>query len=431
MSGRTEVKIPRVVSDLKPAPYNPRTISGEAATGLANSLDRFGDIAGLTWNRRTGYLVTGHQRLSLLPRDARIEGFKAATDDVGTVGYARVVLPDGKSFQLRVVDWDETTERAANITANNPAIAGEFTDDLDEQLRELSRQIPELFREVRLDALLEDVTEEELPPPTDEPIPVPQSPVSQPQTLYRLGPHLLFCGDATDPTSYKTVLGDQLPDVVFTDPPYRVGQDMEKGFYEGCDSPAMKELSVVAWDQDFDIERWLTVFDVYRPVNGTVYVCASHKTIPAVWKWFESSGASHHSYLVWCKPNPMPSLAKRHWTWATELIAYGTYGRHTFRFPKEGHALSWLVVPCNAANTYHPTQKPVELVFQILQCSAPTNGVVLDCFAGSGTTLLACERLGLQARLIEIDPGYCDVIRKRWGLYADANGLEIADGIRQ
>jgi len=111
------------IEDLKPAPYNPRKIAAEALDGLAASLRAFGDLSGLTWNRTTGNLVAGHQRLAALKREhgaaLKIEG----DADAGTLA---VVAPGGERFKVRVVEMDETTERAANIAANNPHVAGEF-----------------------------------------------------------------------------------------------------------------------------------------------------------------------------------------------------------------------------------------------------------------------------------------------------------------
>ena len=94
------------IQDLKPAPYNPRKISDDALTGLENSLKRFGVVQPIIWNKRTGYVVGGHQRLKALEKLGE------------------------KKIQCIVVDLDETEEKALNVTLNNAAISGEFTADL-------------------------------------------------------------------------------------------------------------------------------------------------------------------------------------------------------------------------------------------------------------------------------------------------------------
>ena len=131
------------IEDLKPAPYNPRRISDDAATGLGYSIAEFGDIGGLVWNATTGHLVCGHQRLAQLKkRGARLAD-------------GAVVTSDGGRFPVRVVEWPLPREKAANVVANNPAIGGEFTPDLDGLLGEIKANIgPEMFGELALDELI-------------------------------------------------------------------------------------------------------------------------------------------------------------------------------------------------------------------------------------------------------------------------------------
>jgi len=110
----------------------------------------------------------------------------------------------------------------------------------------------------------------------------------------------------------------------------------------------------------------------------------------------------------------MPSLMKRHWTWNAELICYATRGKHTFNFPSDGHALSvWSITKING-KTGHPTEKPVAVPEHAIIHSSKNGDIVLDLFGGSGSTLIACEKTGRKARLMELDPKYCDVIVKRW-----------------
>lgn len=125
------------LDDLKPADYNPRVITEKAANGLKTSLQRFGDIGGLVFNRRTGRLVAGHQRMEQL-RAAHGDGL--ALRHVAD-GDPRVVAPDGNEWPVRIVDWDEATEKAANVAANNPAIQGDWDDGkLQSLLEELEAE---------------------------------------------------------------------------------------------------------------------------------------------------------------------------------------------------------------------------------------------------------------------------------------------------
>ena len=141
----------RSINDLKPAPYNPRRIDDDAAAGLGASIEAFGDIAGIVWNQRTGHLVAGHQRVEQLRK------LGGQFIDGKVVVSVHGELHD---FPVRVVDWSEADEKAANVAANNPHVAGEFTPDLQAMLDEIQAADAELFRDARLDALLEDLPTE-------------------------------------------------------------------------------------------------------------------------------------------------------------------------------------------------------------------------------------------------------------------------------
>src|SRR3990167_6207784 len=144
---------PSKLSDLAVAPYNPRRISPAASAGLRASLSTFGDIAGIVWNTRTGHLVCGHQRVAEL---TRLHGDLSIAD-------GRATAPDGESWAVRVVDWPLAREKAANVAANNPHVAGEFTEDVAALLAEIQAADEKLFVALALDKLGADY-----PLPPDE-----------------------------------------------------------------------------------------------------------------------------------------------------------------------------------------------------------------------------------------------------------------------
>lgn len=144
------------------APYNPREIDDAAAAGLASSIEEFGDISGLTYNSRTGNMVAGHQRLKALAAKGAQVVYEG---DRPVIRVGR----DGERFPVRVVDWDEGTEKAANIAANNKHIAGRFTEALQPLLRETVAAVgEEMFSDLRMDELLVSVAETEMPAIEDE-----------------------------------------------------------------------------------------------------------------------------------------------------------------------------------------------------------------------------------------------------------------------
>jgi len=149
---KTKRKRPERAGDLKPAPYNPRQIDEDALGALGRSMDEFGDIAGLTFNVRTGHLVAGHQRLRKIPPAARIADYRAASDGNGTVGYG-TIRHNGSAWRIRFVDWLASREKAANVAANSPLLAGTFSGDLDAVLGEINLDLPDLAEALRLNEL--------------------------------------------------------------------------------------------------------------------------------------------------------------------------------------------------------------------------------------------------------------------------------------
>lgn len=229
--------------------------------------------------------------------------------------------------------------------------------------------------------------------------------------IYQLGEHRLICGDSTDINVLDELMNGQQADMVFTDPPYNIASDGKN--YAANASPKLDELSKSEWDMNFDIESALNSIYTVMAEDVTVYICTSHFLASKIWDWMKSF-ANHNSYCIWSKPNPMPSLSKRHWTWNTEIICYATRGKHIFNFPKEGHALSTWTINKKNGESGHPTEKPVEVPAMAISHSSKKGNIILDAFGGSGSTLIACEELQRKCYMCELDPKWVDVIIARW-----------------
>lgn len=150
------VKARMKLSDLKAWERNPRTIDEPSADGLRESIQRFGDISGIVVNRRNGALVAGHQRAEQA-RELCGGGdpdIVMMDDDIGHFDVG------GERFSVRFVDWDSSMHAAANVAANNPFIAGDFTDEIEDFMRDVEKESAELFESLRLDELLLDEDEQ-------------------------------------------------------------------------------------------------------------------------------------------------------------------------------------------------------------------------------------------------------------------------------
>jgi len=244
-------------------------------------------------------------------------------------------------------------------------------------------------------------------------VPEPAKPIVQPGELYLLGDHRLLCGDCTDLLLVDRLMNGEKADMVFTDPPYNHGS--EDALIASTVSQSMRKLKAAKWDKSFDIGATLASIDAVKAENSTVYICTSHHLAGKIFDW--QAAATQGSYCVWVKPNPMPSLMKRHWTWDHELVCYSTYGKHTFNFPESGHAPASWTFNKNQKNDLHPTQKPVEVPEHAIKHSSKLGAIVWDGFLGSGSTLIACEKNNRKCYGMEIDPIYCGVILDRWAKF--------------
>ena len=251
--------------------------------------------------------------------------------------------------------------------------------------------------------------------------------------LWQLGDHRLICGDSTDENVVDKLMDGKKADMVFTDPPYNIASESRNFAATGkTTKKTYKTLAQSDWDKNFNIKPALENISAYSKKDSVAYVCTSHFLIQTIWDWAKQF-YDFYSYIVWCKPNPTPSLSKRHWTFATELIVYATRGKHICNFPKRQNFLNFYgyeedsvsqiefcpemnywVLNKETHSTGHPTQKPVKLCAKPIGFSSQKSDIVLDLFGGSGSTLIACEQLNRICYMSELDPHYCDVIIQRW-----------------
>ena len=299
-------------------------------------------------------------------------------------------------------------QRRAYILADNRL--GELGEwDMDMVMSELE-ELQDMDFNIELTGFDLPEDEEDAEVTEDEP-PEKAEPRCKLGDLWQMGGHRLICGDSTDMEVIERLMNGVKADMVFTDPPYNIASD-SKNFAADC-SKAMNDLSKAEWDKDFNILSALDSIYTALADDVSVYICSSHFLADKIWEWMRG-WAEHSSYCVWSKPNPMPSLSKRHWTWNTELICYATRGKHTFNFPKTGHALSTWTINKRNGDSGHPTEKPVEVPAMAISHSSKVKDIILDTFGGSGSTLIACEQLNRKCYMCELDEHYCDVIIQRW-----------------
>lgn len=391
-SNKTEVRSVDV-STLRPWERNPRSITAARLKDLERALAADPEML---WVRplialTDGTVICGNQRL-LAARALGWQTIPVATVDLEPEQAASWALRDNNEYGY----WQEK--------------------DLADLLRELKRNGIELvltgFDSSDFDRLLVDLQPERDP---DETPPLPATPDSRPGCIYELGPHRLLCGDATNSEQLATLLNGELAEVLWTDPPYGVG-------YVGKTPAALR----IENDSRAGLEQLLAqafaAADAVLAPSARLYICGPGGMPGLVFRQqFLAAGWRLHQTLVWVKQSLVLGHSDYHQQ--HEDVLYGFKpgagragrGRHAgSRWYGDNAQSTVFHVPRPTRSTDHPTTKPVALVEAMLRNSSRRGELVLDPFAGSGTTLIACERLGRRCVAVELDPAYCDVIRRRY-----------------
>ncbi len=412
---------------IKPAAYNPRKDlkPGDAEwAALERSIDEFGLVEPLVWNERTGNLVGGHQRL-------------------------KVLLARGATqVQVSVVDLDDTQERALNVALNK--IEGEWDD---QKLARLFRDLIALDAEVTLtgftlpdvNALIAGLVASEfsgLSDPDEIPEP-PKSPITRPGDLIILGDHRLLCGDSTNVDDVTRLMDGKRAALFATDPPYLVdydgtnhptGKAGRKGQARRDAADANKDWSGtygVTWD-DADAnselyDKFIGVAVAHAIAPNAAWYCwhASRRQAMLEAAWVKH-GAFVHQQIIWVKNRGV--LTRSWYSWRHEPCLMGwLQGNKPHREQKDVLSSVWEcdTIPNGPERPDHPTPKPVRLFEIPIEQHTRPGEICYEPFGGSGTHIIAAQKLGRRCFTMEMSPVYCDVIIARWEKFTGQKAARI------
>lgn len=241
--------------------------------------------------------------------------------------------------------------------------------------------------------------------------------------LWRLGAHLLLCGDATEWADIKQVLFDGPAQMTFTDPPYNVAYNQDKSPTGKPNQSKGEILNDDMTGEAFEAFLSSAVENILEQTNGGVYICMGNSEFPRLRRVFEQAGGHWSSTIIWNKSSFVMGHQDYHrkhepifygYKSVHEPILYGWKEGEEHYFTDDRTQCDVWDIAKPTANELHPTQKPVELATRAIGNSSRPGEVVLDPFGGSGTTLMACERMGRSCRMLELDPVYVSVIIQRW-----------------
>jgi len=373
---------------LIPHARNARTHSDNQVAQIAGSIAEFGFVNPVLVGD-DGVIVAGHGRVLAARKLGLTEAPVIVLGHLTPTQRRALMIADNRIAEN--AGWDEEV-LAAEIAALKD-------DDVDLALLG--------FDESDLDRLLAGTLDEA--DDADEAPAPPADPVSRPGDLWICGEHRVLCGDATVLADVETCLDGELADMTFTDPPYNVNYaNSAKDKRQGKNRPILND----ALGEGFGALLYDACLNVLTVTKGAVYICMSSSELDRLQKAFREAGGHWSTFIVWAK-NTF-TLGRADYQRQYEPILYGWKdGADHFWCGARDQGDVWFVDK-PTKNDLHPTMKPVALVERAIRNSSKSRDIVLDPFGGSGTTMIAAERAGRRARLLELDPKYVDVIVARW-----------------
>jgi DNA modification methylase len=400
------------LSDLKEYHKNPRSLTEKQKNDLKKSLNNFGCIDKPIVNQDL-VLIGGHQRVHVLT-DLAVEEIECWFPDR--------LLTDKEVEELNIRLNKNTGEWDFDILAN------------EWDFSELC-QWGFSFEDLGMgDDLQEDADTE-----TESTLSPSNEPITKAGDLYELGEHRLLCGDCTIKENVDIVLNGNSPVLMVTDPPY--GVEYEPEWRTDKDSTfAPKERSKKAAKasgkvKNDDIFDWKEAFKLFS--GDIAYVWCASIYSPDVARSIDECGFERKSLIIWNKQNFVISRGDYHWKHETCWYAVRKGKTHNWQGSRDQSSvwdidnLAAFGKSADDERTAHSTQKPLQCMSKPIQNNTCEGEGVYDPFCGSGTTLIACEKLKRICYAIELDPAYCDIIVKRWmdhtGLIPKKNGVEIIE----
>lgn len=415
----------QAIEELQPNPRNARTHSRRKIKDLAAAIQAFGFVGAIIVDEK-GRILAGHARHAA----AKLLGMEAVPT-------------------LCVTNLNETQIRAFVLADNKLAErAGWNRELLAIELEELSIELPKLnadlsltgFEPGEIDVLFAELAESNADPDDQLLAPTLGPTVSRHGDLWRLGKHRILCGDARDASNYVQLMAGERASMVFADPPYNV---QIAGHVRGRGRVRHEEFAFASGEMtDAQYQEFLStclgaVASISR--NGSIhFVCMDWRHIDTLMSVGRVIYGAMINLVVWNKTNPGQGSFYRS---QHELIGVFRVGdaphRNNIELGKFGHNRSnvWtyagvngFVAGRNELLASHPTPKPVSLVADAMRDCTARGELVLDPFIGSGTTILAAERIGRRAYGLEFEPAYVDVTICRWQTYTSSDAIREADG---
>lgn len=383
----------RKLSTLKNWDKNPRSIKDKDFERLKTQIRDLGQYKPLLITE-DGTVLGGNMRLRAY-KELQIEDVWVSVVDAPT---------EDKKLEYALSDNDRAGFYDSDLLAN---LIPDYPDF------EWSNYAVDLKEPQNLQSLIDSLT----PVEEDE---VPEIAEGEPESklgeVYQLGRHRLVCGDATKIEDVEKLMDGQKADLCYTDPPY--GVSYEKKTREIANQ--RKDILPVKNDELGKDALKEIVFPAFQNIatvlkEGGCYYISSPQggELGLMMMMMMNAGIEAKHMIVWAKDAPVFSMGRLDYDYQHEPILYGWRGSHQ-HYGNGRYKSSLWNIPRPKDSKLHPTMKPIELIVNIINNSSKQDDIVLDLFGGSGSTLIACEQTNRTCYMMELDPKYCDVIRKRY-----------------
>lgn len=418
------------IDKLLPYVRNARQHSDEQIAQIAASIAEFGFVNPILTGA-DGVLVAGHGRLAAARKLGLATVPVVVLDHLTPTQRRALVLADNRLAELAT--WDDALLRIELEALQDDGFDLDLTGfDADALAELLADEEPQI----------EGRTEDDAAPD------VPEEPVSRLGDVWRLGPHRLVCGDATTAEAYARLFpAGERADMVFTDPPYNVNyansaKENTVSAKANVSAANVKARSAGrshklrgkhrpilndALGEGFYDFLYDALALIMAHTRGAIYVAMSSSELDTLQAAFRAAGGHWSTFIIWAK-NTF-TLGRADYQRQYEPILYGWPEGATRHWCGDRDQGDVWQIKKPQKNDLHPTMKPVDLVERAIRNSSRPGDVVLDPFGGSGTTLIAAEKAGRVARLIELDPKYADVIVRRWQDWTGRQAMREADGM--
>ena len=385
------------IDQLVPYARNPRTHSKEQISQLRASLREFGFIAPVIVDKDLN-VIAGHGRIIAAREEGLseipcvfVEHMSEAQKRAYVIADNRLALNAGWDEELLALELSDLEGLGFDFE-----ITGFDTDEIER-----------LFA-----AFGEDAADDEF----DVESALEQAAFALPGDVWKLGRHRLICGDATAPGTVKKLMDGRKANLALTDPPYNVGYESTTGLKMKNDSMKPEQFYI------FLLSAFKNLYE--NLVDGGAFYCFhSHSEAVNFMSACTDAGFHYLTTCIWAKNAFSFGRNDYHQMHEPVLYAFKDTAKHKWYSDRKQTTLWNFNRP--QKNAVHPTGKPIDLMAYPIANSSPANAIVLDTFGGSGSTLIACEQLGRNCYMLELDEKYVSVILRRYAEYKQNDGKDI------